>query len=194
MARDPQAEHQRVIAAMKLQLDAMSPEQIDTDKTLAKMVTQELNRAKKATVQAFRSSVKSDPRQTYRSIKVQKYKKKWGGNINILDGSKKKVYTSTVISGRQRVRPRHYSESSKDLDSYYGESRAFVARALQRGTKPRIAGGKNSRKGGSGNRGSISPRNFMATAQTELDRSAQQIAERYMLIIKKMKEKYDGKG
>jgi hypothetical protein len=108
MARDPQAEHQRVIAAMKLQLDAMSPEQIDTDKTLAKMVTQELNRAKKATVQAFRSSVKSDPRQTYRSIKVQKYKKKWGGNINILDGSKKKVYTSTLISGRQRVRHRHY--------------------------------------------------------------------------------------
>jgi hypothetical protein len=34
----------------------------------------------------------------------------------------------------------------------------------------------------------------MATAQTELDRSAQQIAERYMLIIQKMKEKYDGKG
>lgn len=194
MARDPQAEHQRVIAAMKLQLDAMSPEQIDTDKTLAKMIRSELTRVKNATQQTYKSSIKSDPRRSYQSIRVDTYKKRWGGNVNILNSRSKNVDRRTKISDRQRVRARHYSNTSRRVDEYYGKFRAFVARFQQTGTKNRMAGSKYSRKGGSGNRGAITAKNFMLTAQTEMERSRQYIAERYMLIIQKMKEKNDGKG
>lgn len=188
--RDAQAEHARVIAAMQRQLDMMSAQEVDSDKTLAKMITQELNRVKRATQQKFKSSVKSDPRKAYQAIRAQKYKKVWGGNINILDGRSKRLYTTTSISNRQRTVKRHYSSTSKKVDEYYGQSRGFILRFLQTGTKQRTANGI----GGSGNRGSIKARDFMSTARTEMDRSRQMIGERYLLIVKKQKETYDGKG
>ena len=144
-----------------------------------------------------------DPRHAARSIRTSVYEKVLGGNINILTGKKahgsvnyepprKGTSDPKGRGGNRRKR----SERTKQIMSYGPLDRGFILRFVNSGTKTRVIGFRNTQKGnrskyesrvtrisrgmkaGTGNRGSIAPRNwFMSSAESALGNAAANIAE-----------------
>lgn len=178
---DLQQEQDKVIASMRQQLANLDYSQIDKKATQKKLVDTELKRVQKATQQAARAALGDDRRQAYKGVRMVKYKRIMGGNINIL--SPRKGSTYVVGSESARIRNRFRSERSKMMAGYAGPSRSFVLRFIEGGTVQRTAGTKYSSKGGSGNRGAITARNFMSTAQSEMSRSPENLMKQIEVII-----------
>ena len=182
-----QLEQDRVIRAMQQQLANLDYKEIDKKATEQKLVDTELKRVQKATRQAARDAMGSDPRQAYKGIRVTRYKRIFGGNVNILTPRKGSTYV--MNNEPARIRNRYRSERSKMMASYAGPSRSFVLRFIEGGTVQRTAGTKYSSKGGSGNRGAITARNFMSTAQAEMNRAPENLWRQIGVIIDKQLEK-----
>lgn len=183
-ALDAYAAHERIIANMRKQLASMDYAQIDKKATQKKLVDTELKRVQKATQQAAKSALGSDPRQAYKGVRVVKYKRIMGGNVNILSPRKGATYVITSGSLVARQRNRYVSERTKALQSYAGPSRSFVLRFIEGGiTTPRTAGTKYSSRGGSGNRGIITARRFMTTAQSEMSTAPDRLWKQLEIIF-----------
>lgn len=182
-----QIETDRVITLMQKQLEQMSYEEIDKEATKKKLVDEELKRVQRATQSAARAALGDDPRQAYKGVRAVKYKKIFGGNVNILTSSKGGTYVSTV--DRMRVRNRYRSQRTKKMESYAGPSRAFVLRFIEKGTVQRTAGTKYSSRGGSGNRGAITAKNFMSTAQNQMAAAPDRLWKQIETILNKQFEK-----
>ena len=169
-------------------LENLSYDNINMQATKKKIVDKELSAVKKATQKAAKSSMQSDPRQAFKAIRVMKYKRIFGGNVNILSPRKGATYVvgSTLT---YRRRNRYISSRTKQLYNYAGPSRSFVLRFIEGGTQNRIAGSKGNKRGGSGNRGKIKARDFMATAQTEMGKAPQHIMDMISQITEQQFQK-----
>ena len=142
-----------------------------------------------------------DPREARRAIRTSVYDKVLGGNINILTGKKAHGTNSyepqrTLVAGQRGGNRRKRSLRTQQIMSYAPLDRGFILRFVNSGTKTRVIGFRNTQKGnrskyesrvtrisrgmkaGTGNRGSIAPRNwFMSSAESALGNAAANIAE-----------------
>ena len=108
------------------------------------------------------------------------FKNEYGANLNI-GGNRGR------ISNRKRkyqpgwLKPRHVSDRTRDINEYYGPDRSFILRFLEFGTDVRTAktfGPTGRRSTASwGARGSISPRSFFHTMQSDMEQAAQQLGQ-----------------
>lgn len=174
-----------------------------TDPKMRKAVQQHIREAlfeaRRDVMAAF--PAESDPREARRAIRTSVYDKVLGGNINILTGKKAHGTNNyepqrTLTPGQRGGNRRKRSERTKQIMSYAPLDRGFILRFVNSGTKTRVIGFRNTQKGnrskyesrvtrisrgmkaGTGNRGSIAPRNwFMSSAESALGAAAQTIAE-----------------
>ena len=141
--------------------------------------------------------MQSDPRRSYKAVRMAVYRRIFGGQVNILQSRKagaghfyappRKGTSDPKGRGGNR-RPR--SQRTIDLMSYEGVDRGFILRFLNQGTTTRNithltevkrADGTSkfrftSNGGKYGNRGSIAARNWFGNAsQEELERQASNI-------------------
>ena len=179
---DFQIEQDRVIEQMRKQLENMSITEIDKVATKKNLVGNELKRVQTATRNAAKAALGGDGMQAYRGVRMTRYKEIQGGNINILHKRGNVKIDTRKYNGVGLTRHRFRSERSKLLASYWGESRSFVLRIQQHGTKARTAGTKHSSAGGSGNRGIILAKDFMSTARSEMQQAADNIVRQLSFI------------
>ena len=182
MAKDLQAEQDRVIEQMRKQLANMSASEINKQATQQRIVDEGLKRVQKATRQAAKAVLNGDRMQAAKGVRIVKYRSVLGGNINILTKRGNVTIDSRVYN---RISPRYRSERTKMMQSYYGASRSFVLRWIQKGTKNRTAGIKYSSKGGHGKRGAILARDFMSTGRNEMQNAADMITRQLAVITDK---------
>lgn len=184
MSVDWQKEHQRVITAMRSQLDSMGADKIDFEMTKRKAVDRELNRVRSAVQQSARSVLGSSRHSAEKGVRINKYKSVFGGNVNILTTKKGGVLIDTSIYNRPHRR--FTSERTKLMESYWGQSRSFILRWMETGTSSRTAGTRYSARGGSGNRGAVTARSFFPSAAgSAMQRAADNLIEQYKIILEK---------
>lgn len=172
-----------VIAELKLQLESISPNEIDKEATLKRAVNKALTEVRNTVRSAVRSSFPTNRHKMDQAVDIMKYKSIWGGNVNIY--GRKKAGTPIVIS-KNRKRNRYISERTKQVEGYQGKDRAFILRVFEFGTVngPRKAG-ERSNKGGHGNRGVISAKEIFARTAPKATERAQQQIERVIETIQK---------
>lgn len=182
-AIDAMRDQEKVLAQMRKQLKNMSIDEIDRKATDKRIVETELKRVQKATRSAAKSALNGDRMQAYKGVRMVKYKSIQGGNINILTRRNGGVEIDSREYNRQGRRFR--SERSKLIASYWGASRSYVLRWQQTGIQSaRTAGTKYSSRGGSGNRGVITAKDFMSTARSEMQVAADNIVRQLSFIDK----------
>ena len=176
---------------------------MSTDPKMRKVIQQHIREAlfeaRRAVMAAF--PAEHDPREARRAIRTSVYDKVLGGNINILTGKKAHGTNSyesqrTLVAGQRGGNRRKRSLRTQQIMSYAPLDRGFILRFVNSGTKTRVIGFRNTQKGnrskyesrvtrisrgmkaGTGNRGSIAPRNwFMSSAESALGNAAANIAE-----------------
>ena len=85
--------------------------------------------------------MQSDPRKTYKAVRMAVYRKIYGGQVNILQSRKAgatRLYAPpskrvSNIGGNRRAR----SQRTTDIMSYSGKDRGFILRFLNQGTNDR---------------------------------------------------------
>ena len=143
-----------------------------------------------------------DPRQSLRAIRNSVYEKILGGQINIKKSRKDhgsgSSYTPprTLTPGQRGGNRRPRSRRTEQINSGSPLDRQWILNILDKGTKTRVIGFRNTVKGNrtryenrvyrinrgdkarTGNRGSIAPRNwFMPAAEKALQMAMQRISE-----------------
>ena len=179
-ALDNMREQERILRLMRRQLDGMSASQIDRKATERNIYRNELSRVRRVTRNAARNALNGDQMKAAQGVRMVRYKRVQGGNINILTRSAGGAEIDSREYNRQGRRFR--SERSKLMASYWGSSRSFVLRWLQAGTDNRTAGTRYSSRGGSGNRGAIVARDFMRTARNEMQTAADNVVRQLSFI------------
>lgn len=106
------------------------------------------------------------------------YKDRFGGNINIAE-SKKRISSRKRMYTPGKIKPRHVSDRTRQLNEYYGPDRSFVLKFLENGTDVRTAKtygptGRGS-KASWGARGNIAPRSFFHGMSSDMEQAAQQL-------------------
>ena len=171
-------------------LDMLLTHNRDMDKQLNKLTKQVIRKARGELAKNARVGLEmdSDPRSAYRAIKSTVYRRIKGGNVSILSkrrASSKRYPLPPSTRGR--------SQRTEQLMSYYGADRGFVLRFLNKGTKQRTVKGFNGRRGfisqaSSGNRGSISSRNWFGHAsQAEMEKAAAELEKMIDELIQNTK-------
>lgn len=130
-----------------------------------------------------RGAMKSDPRKAYSAVRTSVYRRILGGQVNILNRRKAGPPNNYQkprkgFSGRGGNRWGR-SERTKDIEGYSGADRGFILRFVNSGAGPRNINSYTDRQGimhslrsGSGNRGSISARNWFGPASQSALRGA----------------------
>jgi hypothetical protein len=168
-------------------------------KAIQEHIREALFEARRDVMAAFPAD--HDPRDARRAIRTSVYDKVLGGNINILTGKKAHGTNSyepprTLAPGQRGGNRRKRSLRTQQVMSYGPLDRGFILRFVNSGTKTRVIGFRNTQKSnrskyesrvkrisrgmkaGTGNRGSIAPRNwFMSSAESALGNAAANIAE-----------------
>lgn len=143
----------------------------DMEKKMRSIIGRAMKRISKEVSSQVKTEakMKSDPREAYKAVKYQVYKKVLGANISILNRKKRSGSRASVTSSKRK----RSEETEKNL-TWWGEDRAFVLRFLNSGTKNRYTGRQEGWRYKSwrhlrwakeagvniGRRGAISPRNF----------------------------------
>ena len=151
----------------------------DAIRLMLKNVRNELSKNAKTGLQ-----MESDPRQAVKAIRHSVYRRIFGGNVNILQGKRKRL-TSEDMGKRK----------------YFGAERGFVLRFLNQGTRERVVGFRNNKanaaryeaylKSGdrAGRRGFIEARNwFGGASEAQLKKAAETLDEYINNVIIKMME------
>ena len=159
------------------------------------VISQVLKEARKAISQDARTAIENDPRGTYKAVRSAVYRRILGGQVNILQKRKAGVPTGyrKPLKGLPNRGGNRWgrSERTKQLEGYQGSDRSFVARFLNAGTDNRSIhsytnknGERHNLRGGGGNRGSISARNWFGPAsQKALENASFQMQELIDRII-----------
>lgn len=176
-----------------------------TDPNMRKAIQQHIREALWEARKEMINSVNfagGDPRQSLRAIRNSVYEKILGGQINIKrsrkDHGKGSVYTPprTLTPGQRGGNRRLRSRRTEQINSGSPLDRGWILNILDKGTKTRVIGFRNTVKGNrdrynarvtriyrgekarTGNRGSISPRNwFRPAAESALQMAMQRISE-----------------
>ena len=191
------------MAELKRKLDRLLTSDPQMEEKIRQIVKDVINQARHEVSDDVKTGLqmKSDPRQSYRAVRSLVYRQILGGNLNIL--RKKKAGAShempspspkTGRGGNRRVR----GDRTKALQSYWGADRGFVLRFLNDGTRKRSIRNfainekrkvdKWNKNPNTGNRGSITARNWFGSASYQALQNAaanltamveQLIAERF---------------
>ena len=170
-------------------------------KVIQEHIREELWKARKEMINSV-SFANGDPRQSLRAIRNSVYDKILGGQINIKRSRKDHGSGSTytpprkLIPGQRGGNRRPRSQRTEQINSGSPLDRSWVLNILNKGTKTRVIGFKNTAKGNrdryearvyritrgdkarTGNRGAIAPRNwFMPAAERALSMAMQRISE-----------------
>lgn len=131
----------------------------DMEKKMRSIIRKQMSKARRGAISDLRGMVGSgypnsngDPRDAYKAVKMQVYKRSFGGNISILQ--KRRASSMRVnVSGAHRAGDRRVASArTQQINSYYGSDRGFILRFLSSGTSDRA-----------GNRGSIRGRDLFGT-------------------------------
>lgn len=170
------------------ELDRLMMSNPDMENMVRRLIRKVIAKARKDMSEAAKASMKASPHQTYRAVKSAIYRQILGGNVSLLNkrGVKMSNYEPprTLKSGQRGGNRKRRSTRSEDLIHYAGNSRGFVLRFLNAGTDDRAIknfksdphrdkvkrgsqGGDVNKYGNvgkvnTGNRGSITARNFFA--------------------------------
>lgn len=173
-----------------VRLDLLLTHNREMDKKLNDLTKKVIRKARGELVKNARVGLDmdSDPRSAYRAIKSTVYRRIKGGNVSIL--SKRRASSKRFpLPPTTRTR----SKRTEQLLSYYGADRGFILRFLNNGTQPRAVKGINGRRGfisqaASGNRGSISSRNWFGHAsQAEMEKAAAELEKMIDELIQNTK-------
>lgn len=176
-----------------------------TDPKMRKVVQQHIREALwEARKEMINSAnfANGDPRQSLRAIRNSVYEKVLGGQINIKrsrkDHGSGSAYTPprTLTPGQRGGNRRPRSRRTEQINSGSPLDRGWILNILDKGTKTRVIGFRNTVKGNrtryenrvyrinrgdkahTGNRGSIAPRNwFRPAAESALQMAMQRISE-----------------
>ena len=176
-----------------------------TNPNLRKAVQQHIREALFAARREMMDSINfanGDPRQSLRAIRTSVYEKILGGQINIRESKSKhgggNSYTPPrkLVPGQRGGNRRPRSERTEQINRGSALDRGWILNILNKGTKTRVIGFRNTVKGNrdrynasvtrisrgytshTGNRGSIAPRNwFMPTTERALSKAMQRISE-----------------
>lgn len=160
--------NERFIVEQRKVLEAALSTNPDTQKALRNLIKKVIKEARDETVQNIHFD--GDPRGAKHSIRRAVYKKILGANINIYNSRKAGKPTTyepprTLRKG-QRGGNRVKRGTRTDTVMHYGpHDRGFILRFLNSGTEKygkRYAGNRGGRL--TGNRGSITARNFLSRA------------------------------
>ena len=176
-----------------------------TDPKMRKVVQQHIREALwEARKEMINSAnfANGDPRQSLRAIRNSVYEKVLGGQINIKrsrkDHGSGSAYTPprTLTPGQRGGNRRPRSRRTEQINSGSPLDRGWILNILDKGTKTRVIGFRNTVKGNrtryenrvyrinrgdkahTGNRGAIAPRNwFRPAAEKALQMAMQRISE-----------------
>jgi hypothetical protein len=129
-------------------------------KDLRKIVRKEIGDVRKKVVQAAAGAMATDPNRSRNAVLGTVYKRVIGGSVSLFD--RKKVKKMRLVKNRNRggksgiIRNRYVSDRTKQIRGYMPENRGFILRFINKGTQVRTANGR----GGRGNRGAITGKNF----------------------------------
>ena len=124
------------------------------------------------------------------------YKDGHKGNINI-GGNRGRISSLKRMYEPGKIKPRHVSARTKQINEYYGPDRSFILRFLEFGTDVRTAKtfGPTGRRSTAtwGARGSITPRSFFHQMSSDMEQAAHQLGQTLVgaveeWIDKKLKE------
>lgn len=170
-----------VMVEQRKALEAALSTNPKTQKALQKLIQRALKDIRPEMVAAARNAMASDPRGAANGIRLTVYKKILGGNINIFNRRSKAGSVSNYEPPRklqpgQRGGNRVPRGNRTNTVMHYGPiDRQFILRFINSGTSDRTAGTRGGRL--SGNRGSISARNFFRGAgERALTKAADNLA------------------
>ena len=164
---------------LKRKLDRLLTSDPQMEEMLQRIVKVVINEARKELADDAKRGLqmKDDPRQASKAVRSLIYRKILGGNLNILRkkkaGAPHEIPSPSPKTGRGGNR-RKRGEKSTALQSYWGADRGFVLRFLNDGTRKRSIRNfainekrkvdKWNKNPNTGNRGSITARNWFGSA------------------------------
>lgn len=196
------------LVQQKQQLEALLMSNPAMEKKVQGLIRNVLMAARKEISQAAKSVIKSDPRKAYKAVKTSVYRQILGGSVSILNkrhGNMGYNTPSPIIREGRGGNRRRRNAKTVAVQSYIGDSRAFILRFLNEGTSNRSISfrsdphrdkinrgsrGGNVQKYGkttnTGNRGYIAARNFFgSSSQHAMQKAAGELSALIDDLIKK---------
>lgn len=147
---------------------------------------------KKDIQQAFRASVRKDPRKASKGVRVITLKGGKGVVVGLLNPRKAgnaMAIGSNSTGGKSGIRrKRKRSARTNQVDGYVGADRSFILRMLNLGTEKRIAGTRDGNIRPA-NRGQLTARRFFDRAEAGMQRASQSLAQELGKIIEQKSKK-----
>lgn len=145
-----------------------------TEQMLRKLIREVILDVRAKAIIKASDALKHDPRNAIQSIRTSVYKRVLGANINIYNSKKAHGTTSytpprTLRVGQRGGNRRKPSENTKRIQGYSDKDRGFILRLVNDGTGNRVISfntveSRNYKNANTGNRGSITARNFFTSA------------------------------
>lgn len=171
------------------ELDRLLSDNPAMKKTLHKLVSNVLSKARTELSKTARQTLENDPRQAYRAVKRSMYKRILGGSVSILNKRKASNIRVTVEKERKLKTGQRggnrltRSTRTNQVDSYFGADRGFILRFLNAGTA--------IRKTRYGNRGSIRGRRWFEVSSTyAMNKAAEQFCNLVEEEIRNVNNQY----
>ncbi|MBQ1574891.1 MAG: hypothetical protein IIZ78_27500 [Clostridiales bacterium] len=172
-------------------LDSLQANNPEMEKKIKNVIRKAMAIAKKEATDRTHDALPKDPRDAYKAVKSMVYKSVLGGNVSILSRRKSSGEKSSYEPPRT-LRPGQRGGNrvkrgwrTQQMMEYQGADRGFILRFLNSGTyrtSPRTAGTRGGRL--SGNRGSISARNWFASSgQQGMNEAAKYIEQEINRLI-----------
>ena len=147
---------------------------------------------KKDVQQAFRASVRKDPRKASKGVRIITLKKGKGVVVGLLDPRKAgnaMAIGSNSTGGKSGIRrKRKRSARTNQVDGYVGADRSFILRMLNQGTENRIAGTRDGNIRPA-NRGQLTAKRFFDRAEAGMKKASQSLAQELGKIIEQKSKK-----
>lgn len=163
------------------------------DKDIRKVFARVARPVRKTVQQGARASMKTDPRKSWKGVRVITLKEGQGVVVGLLNPRK----AGAMLITRKRkggksgiVRHRKRSARTNQVDGYQGADRSFILRMHNQGTTVRFAGTRDSESMKAyANRGKLTAKRFFDRAEPAMKQASQSLAQELGKIIKKTSEK-----
>ena len=147
---------------------------------------------KKDVQQAFRASVRKDPRKASKGVRIITLKKGKGVVVGLLDPRKAgnaMAIGSNSTGGKSGIR-RHRKRSARtnQVDGYVGADRSFILRMNNQGTEVRFAGTRDGNMKRA-KRDVLAPKPFFNRAEVGMQRASTSLAQELGKIIEQKSKK-----
>lgn len=157
------------LVKQRKELEQMLSSNPDMEKRLQKVIRKVLMQARKTVMDSIQFK-HGDPRDARKAVKTAVYRRILGGSVSLLNkrraGAAGNYEPPRTLQPNQRGGNRvKRGQRTQQVMSYQGASRAFVLRFINQGTSQRTAGTRGGHL--SGNRGSISARNFFSSSSRQ---------------------------